>query len=412
VNQGLSRWLPFEWIAALRFLREGWMQTIFILAGVAMGVAVIVFMSALLTGIQTNFLHRVLNAQAHIVLQPPDEVARPLWAATGAFADTALQAPAQRLRSVDQWRKIAEQARAMPEIAVVSPLASGAAIAVRGDASRSVTLFGVEPGTYFQIVKLPDNIVAGQIRLNSDDVIIGTDLAQDLGVAVGEKLRVTSGIGTDVILTVTAIFDLGNRSVNERNAYIALRTAQSLLNLPGGVTNLYIAIHDPYAAEILAQTIAGMSGMRADSWIRTNQQFFTAVNAQTLTNTVIRLAVAISVGLGIASVLVVSVVQRSREIGILRAMGARRGQILRVFLIQGGVLGLLGSFIGSALAAGALVGFHAVSRQADGSELFPLILDPLLFLAAAVLAALTGILAAFSPSMRAARMDPVVAIRG
>ena len=93
-------------------------------------------------------------------------------------------------------------------------------------------------------------------------------------------------------------------------------------------------------------------------------------------------------------------------------MGARRGQILHVFLIQGGVLGLFGSFIGSAMAAGALVGFHAVSRQADGSELFPLVLDPLLFLAAAVLAALTGTLAAFSPSLRAARMDPVVAIRG
>jgi len=408
----VTRWLPFEWIAALRFLREGWMQTIFILAGVAMGVAVIVFMSALLTGIQTNFLHRVLNAQAHIVLQPADEVARPQRVGPGVVADSVVQQPAQRLRSLDQWQTIQAQAIAMDGITVTSPIASGAALAVRGAASRSITLNGVEPPSYFLIVKLPENMVDGQLRLTSDDIVIGTDLATELGVAVGEKLRVSATGGREATLTVSGIFDLGNRAVNERTTFVALRTAQSLLHLPGGVTSLQLAVRDPYAAELLAQVIHGMTGVRADSWIRTNQQFFTAVNAQTLTNTVIRLAVAISVGLGIASVLVVSVVQRSREIGILRAMGARRGQILRVFLIQGGVLGFLGSFIGSALAAGALVGFHAVSRQADGSELFPLILDPLLFLAAAVLAALTGILAAFSPSMRAARMDPVVAIRG
>jgi lipoprotein-releasing system permease protein len=118
------------------------------------------------------------------------------------------------------------------------------------------------------------------------------------------------------------------------------------------------------------------------------------------------------VALGIASVLVVSVVQRSREIGILRAMGARRGQILRVFLIQGGVLGLLGSLIGSAAGIGALVAWHASVRQADGGPLFPLMIQPQLFVVAAVVAALTGVLAAMAPALRAARLDPVVAIRG
>ena len=388
------------------------MQTLFILAGVSVGVGVIVFMSALLSGIQSNFLQRVLSAQAHIVLLPPDEMARPLQTAAGTIADPVVQQPSQRLRSVSQWQTVLAQTVAMPEIAVASAVASGAALVVRGDASRSVAVNGVEPQSYFQIVKLPAAMVAGQLRLTSDDIVIGTDLASELGVTVGEKLRVSPSGGREVVLTVSGIFDLGNRAVNERTTFVSLRTAQSLLRLPGGVTSLQLAVRDPYAAEILAQRIHGMTGVRADSWIRTNQQFFTAVNAQSLTNTVIRIAVGVSVGLGIASVLVVSVVQRSREIGILRAMGARRGQILRVFLIQGGVLGFLGSFIGSGLAIGALTGFHAVSRQADGTELFPLVLDVRLFAAAAVLAALTGTLAALSPSMRAARMDPVVAIRG
>jgi lipoprotein-releasing system permease protein len=270
----------------------------------------------------------------------------------------------------------------------------------------------VEPETYFRIVKLPDNIVAGQPRLMSQDIIIGTDLAIQLGVSLGDKLRVTAGTGRAATLTVSGLFDLGNQAVNERNTFVALRTAQSLLNLIGGITSLQVAVEDAYAAETLAQAIQSATGVRADSWIKTNMQFFTAVNAQRTTNVVIRLAVGLSVALGIASVLVVSVVQRSREIGILRAMGATRRQILQVFLIQGGVLGLLGACSGSALGAAALIGFHAFSRQGDGTELFPLVIEPQLFLIAAVLAALTGVLAAVAPALRAARLDPVVAIRG
>ncbi len=408
----MKSWLPFEWIAALRFLREGWMQTLFILAGVTIGVAVIVFMSALLTGLHSNFLRRVLSAQAQIVLLPPDEVARPLRAIPGVVQDAAVQRPIQRLRSIDQWQKIRLQLEAMPGVTITSPVAAGAALAVRGDATRSITLTGVEPESYFRIVKLPDNIVAGQPRLTSQDIIIGTDLATQLGVSLGDKLRITAGTGRAATLTVSGLFDLGNQAVNERSTFVALRTAQSLLNLIGGVTNLQVAIADAYAAESLAQAIQGSTGVRADSWIKTNMQFFTAVNAQRTTNGVIRLSVGLSVALGIASVLVVSVVQRSREIGILRAMGATRGQILRVFLIQGGVLGLLGSISGSAIGGVALVVFHRYARLADGNELFPLVIEPQLFIAAAVVAALTGVLAAMAPALRAARLDPVVAIRG
>ena len=108
----------------------------------------------------------------------------------------------------------------------------------------------------------------------------------------------------------------------------------------------------------------------------------------------------------------VSVIQRSKDIGILRAMGASRGRILRIFLIQGGVLGLFGSVLGSAAGAGALILWHHLLRQVDGSELFPLILEPSLFVAAALLATLTGVVAGLAPAVRAASIDPVEAIRG
>jgi lipoprotein-releasing system permease protein len=229
---------------------------------------------------------------------------------------------------------------------------------------------------------------------------------------VGDKLRVTAASGTDLTLTIRGIFDLGNKAANARITYMALRTAQSLLALPGGVTVLDLNLIDPYAAEIMAQQISAATGVQADSWIKTNAQFFSAVAAQQSSNAIIRSFVALSVAMGIASVLVVSVVQRSSEIGILRAMGVTRGQVLRLFLLQGGLLALAGAILGSALGAGALVLWQSLLRNADGTPLFPVTLPPVLFVSTLGLATLTGLLAAFAPALHAARLDPVVAING
>lgn len=404
--------LPFDWITALRFLREGRMQTLFIIVGIAIGVGVIVFMSAMLAGLEQNFLKRVLTSQPQIQLLPPDQIARPLRFGGNVRADPVVQRPSQRIRSIDQWQAIAGEARRMEEIAVVSPSMNGSALAVRGEASRSISLTGVDPDTYFQIVKVPDYLVAGQIRLSSDDILIGVDLAREIGATLGDKINVTAASGARRVLTIAGLLDFGMKAVNLRTTYVSLRTAQSLLGMIGGVTSIDITVRDIYAAETVAQRIAAAYPVQADSWIRTNAQFFGAMRAQINTNTLIRVFVGLSVAFGIAAVLVVSVIQRSKDIGILRAMGARRGQILRVFLIQGGLLGFLGSLIGSALGMGALVYWHSVARQADGKELFPLILDPRLFIGAALLATAVGVLSATMPAVRAAKLDPVVAIRG
>jgi lipoprotein-releasing system permease protein len=185
-----------------------------------------------------------------------------------------------------------------------------------------------------------------------------------------------------------------------------------LFDLSGGATVIDIVIQDVYQAQTLAQKIQHRTGLQADSWMKTNEQFFTAVKAQTTANTAIRFFVALSVGFGIASVLVVSVVQRSREIGILRAMGITRGQVLRVFLLQGGLLGLGGALLGSGIGATALYLWQHYMRNADGSVMFALAFDSALLIQTLLLATLTGLLSAFAPALRAARLDPVVAIRG
>jgi lipoprotein-releasing system permease protein len=401
--------LPFAWIAALRFLAEGRMQTTFIIVGAAIGVAVIVFMSALLAGMQANTIRRSLLSQAHIVIKPAEEVARPL---RDGEAAAQVQKRAQRLVSIDQWQRIVHEVREVPGVNVVSPTVSGPAFALRGNARRSVSVNGIEPAEYLRIVPLAEKIASGTARLASGDVLVGTELAHHLGLAVGDKVRFSIPDAGDATFTVVGVFDLGSRGANERNVYVPLRSAQDLLALPGGASTIDVTVHDVWAAERVAQAISTRVGLQADSWIRTNSQFFTALNAQTFANYAIRISVAVSVALGIASVLVVSVVQRSREIGILRAMGASRRQVMSVFLIQGGLVGLAGSLAGSTMAAALLALWQAMFRNPDGTPLFMVEFDPALVAWAAAIATLTGLAAAVAPARRAARLDPVVAIRG
>ena len=392
------------------------MQTLFIVAGVAIGVGVIVFMSALLAGLQGNFIRRVLAAQAHIQLLAPQAVTRLLRsnadAPAGEVEGASVQPPPQRLKSIDQWQAVAAQVRAMPGVRLVSPVVGGSALAVRGNANRAISVAGIDPELHYPIIGLDEKIVRGSARLTASDVLIGTDLGAELGVDAGDKLRITAANGAAVTLTIAGVFDLGSKGANLRSTFMALRTAQSLLGLPGGVTSLEVTVRDVYAAETVAQRISAATGVEADSWIKTSAQFFAAVSAQTTANTAIRFFVGLSVAFGIASVLVVAVVQKSREIGILRAMGISKAQILRVFLLQGGLLGLGGSLAGCAIGAAALLLWQRWARNADGTVLFALVFDPVLFGVALLLATLTGLLAAVAPALRAARLDPVVAIRG
>ena len=407
----MKRLAFFELIVAFRFMREGLTQTLLIVLGVGLGSGVIIFLSAILAGLQGNVVNRTLNFQAPIVILPPDQVARPLRAAGDAEIAAQVQPRSQQLRSIDQWQKVRELVARTPGVTALTPIVSGPGFALRGDANKAVSITGIEPESYFDVIALPEKIIAGSVNLGPLDIIVGKELAADLGVEVDDRLRLRTATGTDATLTISGIFDFGNKSVNERNVYISLRSAQSLLDLTGGVSAIEVRVADPFAAERIAQTLRARTDLQVDSWIRTNEQFFTAMAAQIMTNTLIRIFVGLTVALGIASVLVVSVIQKSKEIGILRAMGTSREQVQRVFLIQGGAMGLAGSALGSLLAYAFLLLWRSVARNPDGTLMFIIQMQPSLFAAAAASSTLVGILAAIAPARRAARLNPVTAIR-
>ena len=404
-------WPGFEWQVAWRFLREGRMQTLLIIVGVAAGVAVVAYISALIDGLQANTLAKTLGAQAHISLRAPEDLVAPaarLEAATAVLSDT--QPRAQRLRSVANWQALLPVLQATPGVAAVSPMVSGSGLALRGEAALAIALMGVELERYDRIVNLRSKVVAGRASLQPGEAIIGRELAADLGLRVGDRLTLRTGLVSDAA-RVTALVDLGVKDLNRRTVIVPLRAAQNLQGLPGGATHLDLTVTDVWAAQALADSLRRQHPLRVESWQESNAQLVSALNAQSVSTTIIRAVVLVVVVLGIASVLVVSVVQKGREIGILRAMGATRGQMQRVFLLQGAVVGALGSLLGIALAVALVWAFTTFVRGSDGLPLFAITVPVPTALRVALIATLCGVLAAVAPARRAAAMDPAQAIR-
>ena len=273
-------------------------------------------------------------------------------------------------------------------------------------ARASVNLLGIDAARYQRIIPIADDLIAGRFLIDAGHAVIGSQLAEDLGLGIGDKLRLDAGQGREAVVDIAGIFRLEVRELDTRNVYLDLKQAQTLLDLPGGVTVIETTVGEIFQAEAIAERLARLTGLKAESWMATNGQLLNALRSQTMTTRMIRLFVGLSVAFGIASVLAVSVVQRTREIGILRAMGSPRGQILRVFLLQGGLLGLGGSALGS------LVGWSLVAVfNRFGPGLFYIPLDPALIPTAVAVSTVTGVLAAAAPARRAARYDPAVAIR-
>jgi len=391
---------------AVKFMRQGRTQTALIMVGISVGVAVIVFITALILGLQSNIIARTLGTQSHIRVQPPDEKNIITPSREGSVALVTEDKRAQRLRSILNWQDVRDTLDTLPEIKAVSPVVSGPAFARKGEVFKSISILGIDPPRYEKIIPISTDIISGKFKVGAGDAVIGKILADDLGLRAGNKLRIESGDGRAAVVTITGIFEIGVRDLDARFVYVDLKQAQSLLGLYGGINLIDLTVQDLFAAEATANRISRLTGLKAESWMQTNAQLVNALASQSLSTSIITFFVALSVAFGIASVLAISVTQRTREIGILRAMGIRRSQILQVFLLQGGILGLIGSAVGASFGYALVMVFNQF-----GPKLFYIDVPSYLIGGATAVATVVGILAALAPAWRASRLDPVQAIR-
>ena len=402
--------MPFEWFVALRYLKEAKSQTALILSAVAVGVSVIVFLSALINGLQTSLIKQTLGSQPHVTIRPPDEAARPL-SDQGATVSNTIEPAPQRLRSIDQWPDVMAQIERVPGVLGASPTVTGAGFAERGNAKRPILVRGIDPERFLGVIDVRAKIVAGRFDVSGGVVVIGSALAEDLGVSVGDKIRLRTPENVDEMVTIGGIFSLGAKPVDRTWVLTSLRQAQSLFGLPGGATTIELRVSEVFDAERVAVDVHDRTGLVADSWMKLNAELLSGLQAQSSSKYMIQFFVVVAVALGIASVLIVSVVQKSREIGILRAFGTGSQRVLKVFLIQGGLLGFGGSIIGCGLGAMFALFFESMAKGADGSPRFPVDLNATLFLSASALAIGVGLASAWLPARRASKLDPATAIR-
>ncbi len=403
--------MPFDLFVALRYLRDQGGQTALILSGIGVGVGVIIFLSALITGLQSSIIERTLGSQPHVIVQAPEEAPRLLPADGHALRVVTTERPPQRVRVIDGWRGTEETLRSMPGVVGVAPTITGPAIASRGQGSIAVSIRGIELASYRTVVDVEGRLVEGTFDLTGPRAVVGTELARQFGIDVGGKVRIQAADELSAVYTVAGVFDYNSIVLNETLVFVSLRNAQTLFDLDGGISALELTGADIFEAESTALRVADRTGLDARSWMTQNGDLLVGLRSQSMSSIMIQVFVILAVALGIASVLAVSVVQKAREIGILRAMGTQARSVTRIFLIQGAVLGAVGSLIGIAVGTSLALFFASMARNPDGSATFPVALTAGLYARSVAVALVVGLFAAVLPARDANRMDPATVIR-
>lgn len=411
--------MRFEAKVAARHLVAGRGQTLLTVGAVATAVTVVVFITSLIEGLQARIVNDLIGSLPHVTVKPAERPALPLSKAdpdrTG-LATSRVQPTTERRSRFDDVPLVARQLAAFPGVKSVAPAIRGQAFLVHGAKQFGVSVSGGDPVLQERIAALQKNMVAGRwLDLGPDEIVIGFRLAAEAGVGMGDRVRLISSEGVDSVFTVAGLFDTGQNSTDLGAVFTDLRTAQRLFRLQGSVSSFLIKLEDPFTANSIADAVAGALGYDSESWMREQAQFVNGLRAQSSSSAMISLFALLASAFSIAAVLIVSVIQKSKEIGILKSMGARNRQIQLIFGLEGLIIAVTGAVVGCGAGYALLkllAGVRQVARFGKVDQLFPITFDIAIFAGAALAAIVTTLVAAILPARRAARMDPVEIIHG
>jgi lipoprotein-releasing system permease protein len=391
---------------AIRHLFSHPAQTVLLMSGVALGVSVFIFMSALIGGLATLLTLRTVGSIPHIVLEQPDR--DPTVLLSDASALVVLQKDLSRRNQISIWEPAMSMAEQTPGVTFVSPQIRGAAFVERGQAIASVGVIGVMPGKLSGIADIDAAIIEGSSNLLTDSLLIGSRLAAELGLRVGQVVRLTSDRGRARSLRIGGIFTLGIASADRQAVYMNFSTARALFDLPTGISRIEIKTQPPINAPEIAARLRSATALKATAWTEENTQLFEGLDAQGRTGIIIKIFALVTIIVGIASAMSLSVIRRQSEIGIMRAIGARKAFVVSIFVMEGTLIGMIGALAGAGVTWLALTPLPPVAQVARGG--LPIDQAQGSFLLAIVLTTLAGVLASIQPALRAARIDPVEVI--
>jgi lipoprotein-releasing system permease protein len=410
----------FALTLATRHLRTGGTQTWLIIGGVGVAVALVIFVSGLINGVQQRIVNVVTGSLPHVVVTAEEEEPRTPAQLPGVgdavIVGSVRERPTQRT-TLDQWRSLQDTLVSFPHVVTVSPTVTGQAIISFAGQDASVRVEGAIPTVQEQVTHLAQYLVVGEfLTLDANEAVIGYELADSLGIALGDRIRVTTAIGETATVRIRGIVNTGQPNVDDGWMFVPLRTAQALFGAGTAITAFFISLDDLFAANDVADLIEASLGLEASSWMREYSQILTAFRAQTATSWLISTFSLLAAGFAISSVLIVSVLKRSKEIGILKSMGARGRQILLVFTLEGLGIAIIGAALGVVFGSGLIVVLRAIPQpvRVPGQQpeaLLPGVVTPGIVIITVIAALLITVIASVLPARQAARLDPVEVIR-
>lgn len=395
---------------ATRYLTASKAQTALLVLGVAIGVFIFIFMSALIGGLAEFIMARTAGDMAHITIQAEAVDPALLLLEDGRTVLLVQETTSQATAVLKDTPALIPLIEAIPGVIGTSQQINGSGFLTRGAQVTQVSINGLEPGKESVIANLASYITEGTETLGAGGVLLGKTLVEDMGLALGQTVRLQSSSGVEALLTITGIYEMGSGGPDRRQAYVSLATARTLFKLPQGVTRVEIKLADLYAADTIAPRIKALTGLDAKSWTEQAAQLLEALKAQAQTGYILKAFALLTIIIGVASALLLSTYRRRPEIGIMRAMGAGRWFVTVVFVSQGALIGLMGGLFGAAAGYGVLLAFPGRESFAPGQSGLPIDITQGAYGLAITLTTLGAILASILPARAAARLDPVTAI--
>lgn len=380
--------LPFS--IALRFLKSSKGQTILIAMGIAIGVSVQIFIGSLIQGLQKSLVDTTIGSQPQITL-------------TNKKGDKRISNYEELLKKIEDQQK---------EVINLSAAADGPALFSQDDETFSLSIRGFEIDEADGIYNIKDSMVEGNLPKEDYEAIIGLDLSKNASLEVNDEIEVVTNSGETKTFTITGIFDLGVASLNSLWTITTMETAQNLFSYDNEVTSINMQVLDVFEADTVAQSIEESlpDGIESSNWKDENADLLSGLSGQSASSLLIQVFVMISVLLGIASILAITVVQKSKQIGILKAMGIRDKTSSLIFLFQGLLLGVIGAILGVILGLTLAYVFTKFALKPDGNPVVPLYIDPWFIAGSALVAVLASTIAALIPARKSSKLDPIEVI--
>ena len=407
---------------SFKLLTERRRQTLISTLGVAIGVCAFVVMSSLMLGFQKHFIRQVIDLDAHISIKPKFNYDEKRILSKVFSKDVILEILGAKPKDVRDrirnYREIISRYTGRMGILGISPHLRSNGIIRYGPKEKPVNLFGIDPdleGKASSIERFLEGKRLKSLRTRRNGIILGKLVARDLGVKKrGAKVLLVTPNGVSEVLEVVDFFNSGITTIDQSRAYVHIKTLQRLLGRPNEVNELVVKVEDVDEAVRIARVLEEETGYDARSWQEAYSNFLQLFKIQkTITYLVVGAILLVS-AFGIFNILIMTVLEKKRDIAILKAMGYTSGDITMVFLIQGLIIGVVGVLLGSLLAYGLQEYLSSVEIDLEGllrAKGFILDRSPLYYVGGALFALVFTLVASIHPARKASKLDPVEIFR-